>query len=364
MKRWLHVHKWPLWLFELFGSGKSFVANPFIGSRLLNRLGLHVVRLTLAHAVMQFRWFLLRPLLRKDLRDRFQRDGFLVLPDFLPARDFERLRADVAHVGGIAREMTQGDTYTQRILLDDDALTGAAEVRAFVDSRRYRNLLSYVAGKNHPALVYLHRIRNGFRRGGVDPQKSIHSDTFQPHMKAWYYLDDVPMGKGPFNFVPGSHHLTWARLKWEYRKSITTLDHRDGYSEKGSLRVLPEDLKEMGLPAPQALAVKANTLVIGTPNGFHGRGDATPGETRFEIWAYNRRHPFNLLPGFGLGFLGKLECAAMQTWWRRLDRKAAKRGAQATWHLIDRQAVIRADYQTPEGQITSPSRNKKAPATR
>ena len=46
-----HIAAAPLWVIQLLTGAKSFRANRLIGSRTLNRLGLHVTRKAAAHAV-------------------------------------------------------------------------------------------------------------------------------------------------------------------------------------------------------------------------------------------------------------------------------------------------------------------------
>lgn len=58
------VLRLPLWLGELVTGSKSFEANPLIGSRRLNRCGLHVARVTLAHGIMRLRMAMLVPVKR------------------------------------------------------------------------------------------------------------------------------------------------------------------------------------------------------------------------------------------------------------------------------------------------------------
>ena len=116
-------------------------------------------------------------------------------------------------------------------------------------------------------------------------------------MKAWFFLQDVDSSQGPLNYVPGSHRLTLARLRWEYRRSLVAAKLQDGYSEKGSFRADEEDLRQLGLPEPRHFTVSANTLVIADTGGLHRRGAAAPGARRLEIWAYSRLNPFNPWPG-------------------------------------------------------------------
>ena len=86
---WLRA---PLWVAQLATGAKSFVDNPLLGSPSLNRRGLHVARLKLAHRLAWSR----RRRLTRDLpaadREAFDRDGFICIPDFLPAEEFARLR--------------------------------------------------------------------------------------------------------------------------------------------------------------------------------------------------------------------------------------------------------------------------------
>ncbi|RMB12344.1 phytanoyl-CoA dioxygenase family protein [Eilatimonas milleporae] len=329
------IHMWPLWIAGVLGQAKSFRANPVLGSPALNMLGLHVARLLLAHGVMGLRWAMLRPLMPAGQRRAFHRDGYVALPGFLSADEVAAIRAELPDLDGTPRQMVQGDTLTQRILLDRTATRTTPRLRTLLSSRRFLGGLCYAAGKWHRPVFYVQRIRNGARTGGRDPQKTLHSDTFHPSMKAWLFLEDVDAAKGPFTYVPGSHRLTAKRLKWEYGISRRAARLKDGYSEKGSLRADAADLRALDLPPPQALTARAGTLVIANTHGFHGRGQAEDGASRLEIWAYGRHNPFLPLPGFGLMALGRLEDAVLQRYWRYKDRQAAKRGGRATWHPIE-----------------------------
>ncbi|WP_308909019.1 phytanoyl-CoA dioxygenase family protein [Pseudokordiimonas caeni] len=334
MPRILKLHLWPGWLLGLLGEAKSFKANPILGARIPNLLGLHALRVLLSHAATNFRWFILRGRMPKELRARFHRDGFVAVEDFISAETVAAIRADLARGPGEPRQMVQGDTATQRILLDEETLAAAPALAATVTDKRFTDWLAYAGAKATSSILYVQRIRNGSLNGAADPQKVMHSDTFHPTMKAWLFLEDVTPEKGPFTYVRGSAALTWRRLKWEYRRSLVAAKLNDGYSEKGSFRANPEDLAELGLPAPEGLTVKAGTLVIGLTNGFHGRGQAEAGASRLEIWAYSRHNPFNPLPGLPVAAYAKAQNAALKAWWRHQDKKAAARGRRATWHRI------------------------------
>ncbi len=335
MKRIYKIWMWPIWFLALFTQANSFKANPIIGNHTLNRMGLHVVRLVLAHTVMKLRWFLLMGLMGRAERKSFHRDGYLKVEKLLSDAELEALKDEVNGADSPARECIQGDTLTHRIFLDNRTLKKMPVTRRFLSDPEVIDRLMYAAGKNCRPLFYIQAIKNGFGKKGKDPQKNLHADTFHPSMKAWFFLEDVPTSKGPFNFVPGSTRLTWKRIKWEYARSKQAATMQDGYSEKGSFRFNSDDLEALGLPAPEAFTVPANTLVIGNTYGVHCRGQAEAGAKRIEIWAYSRFNPFNPWPGLGLPFYSRIEYSLAKAWWRFQDRQATKRGGYSSWHVID-----------------------------
>jgi hypothetical protein len=324
----------PVWAVQLFGTAKSFRDNPLIGSRFLNRLGLHAARLVAAHAINRVRLGLLSPLAEPDQRRQFRDQGYVVMPNFLLAADFAALEHEVRRARGEVRECIQGDTLTHRILLDDETLAMMPALGHLFARPGFEALLKYCSARLKRPLYYVQSIKNGYVEGPPDPQKTLHSDTFHPTMKAWFFIDGVPPDGGPFTYVPGSHRLTWARLGWEYERSCRAGSLRDGYSEKGSMRATPEDLRALGLPEPVKLAVEPNTLVVADTHGFHCRGPARPRSSRLEIWAYSRTNPFNPLPGFGFKFASRIEYRLAKLYWRWQDERAAKRDTISSWHLV------------------------------
>jgi hypothetical protein len=347
MPKLLKIHLWPLWLLALFTQAKSFRDNPIIGSAMLNRLGLHIARVLAARASARFRWFLLSPLMDKANRRKFHKDGFVIFEGFLSPDDVSALRAEIADYNGEVRQMVQGDTATQRILLDQRAGELLPRTAGHIADKRLRRYLAYAGAKASHSILYVQRIHHGFRTAKADPQKNMHSDTFHPTMKAWLFLEDVPKEKGPFTYVRGSSRLSWKRLKWEYKRSIQAAGMQDKYSEKGSLRAGPDDLAEMGLPAPEGISVKAGTLVIANTNGFHGRGQAEDNASRLELWAYSRHNPFSPWPGLPLDTVLQMKHAVMQWNWKRLDKKASMRNSKASWHKIDAATMVKQYKQTP-----------------
>jgi hypothetical protein len=282
----------PIWTIQLLTGTKSFADNPIIGSAALNRRGLHVRRLLLAHRLATMRRRILAGGIGAEDRAALERDGFLVKPDFLPADLFQDLLAEVKAHRGVGRETLQGDTVTRRIALDPKALARLPAVRKVVELPEFQGITRYVNSFDVEPMFYLQTILTHIRKGPPDPQLKLHSDAFQPSVKAWLFLTDVEERGAPFVFVPGSHKPTKARLAWEKTMSIAVSEDGERLSRRGSFRVDPAELAALDLPPPKAVAVKANTLVVADMFGFHARGISDEPSMRVEIWAYGRHSPF------------------------------------------------------------------------
>ena len=326
----------PIYALQLFTSAKSFRDNPVIGSTLLNRMGLHVIRLVIAAALTKFRYLCLAPLMDKAERKSFNQNGYLLIENFLPQEHFESLDSEVRGMQEVeVRQCVQGDTLTQRVLLNEEVLNAAPSCRKLLSSAEFLNRMKYTSARNNSPIFYVQNVKSNARDADADPQRHLHSDTFHATMKAWLFLDEVGDHNGPFTYVAGSHKLTWKRLKWEYHKSVEGSSQANSYGSRGSLRVADNELEAMGMPAPGLFKVPANTLVIADTHGFHRRGAASEKSNRLEIWAYSRTNPFNPLIGFNLQWYNKLSHKVIDKYLKRQDRIAAGKDMRASWHLID-----------------------------
>jgi hypothetical protein len=311
--------KLPLSAAAVATGAKSFRDNPVIGSPKLNRWGLHVRRVKLAHELAWSRRRRLEHMVSGEDRDAFIRDGFVMRRNFLPPDMFERLRDSVLAYEAPTREMMQGDTITRRIALDATAMDALPEVRALFRRGDWRGLLRYVSSYDQEPLYYIQTILSHVRDAAPDPQTNFHADTFHPSMKAWLFLTDVAEDEGPFVYVPGSHRMTPERLAWEYETSVKAAEASDTYLARGSFRATEADLERMKLKRPKQAAIPANTLIVGDTVGFHARGFSARPSKRVEIWAYSRRNPF--LPFTGLDPLSLPGIAERRIplLWRALD---------------------------------------------
>jgi hypothetical protein len=291
------------WLFApvhaaaLATAAKSFRDNPILGNPSLNRAGLHVKRMRAAAAMAEWRRRRLEDRIGRDDAAAIARDGFVLKPNYLSADAFSALKEEALALAAPAREMLQGDAITRRIALDGEVLGRSPALRAFCTDPRWLGLVCYAGSSSLEPLTYIQTIFSRVRPNALDPQTHLHSDTFHPTVKAWFFLTDVAEDDGPFTYVPGSHRLTDKRIEWEHRMSIGARASNDNETQEGSFRIAESELPSLGLPPPYAFAVPANTLIVADTMGFHRRGRSARASVRVEIWAYGRRNPF--LPWLG-----------------------------------------------------------------
>jgi len=287
-----HAAMAPLWIAQLATGTKSFEHNPLIGSRRLNEWGLHARRVALAYRLANARRRKLADMILGEDREAFERDGFVVRPDFLLPGHFTALLRQIKAYRGPLREISEGDTIMRKIALDGRTLARLPAVVAVLRSPNWRGLIHYVGSRDAEPVVWIQSILRHACAGPADPQTFLHADTFHPTVKAWLFLTDVAENAGPFTYVPGSHRLTAERLAWEQRMSLGARHSYNAEVREGSFRIDPDELPSLRLPQPRSFAVPANTLIVADTFGFHARGPSIGPSLRVEIWAYGRRSPF------------------------------------------------------------------------
>lgn len=287
-----HILRAPFWLAQLATGAKSFRDNPMIGSRCLNRIGLHAFRRRAADALGRHRRRLLASRLGAAEREAFDLQGFVVRRQALDEDVFRALRSEAEGLRVAGREMRQGGTVTRRIGLDRALLTSLPAARSIVEDPSMLGLIHYAASYAGEPTFQIQSVIAETDGGRADPQTQLHADTFHPTAKAWLFLEDVAEDDGPVAYVPGSHRLTAARLDWERQQSLTARDSPDRMHAEGSFRISDADRVALSLPPAVRMAVPANTLVVADTSGFHARSPSRRPSHRVEIYATLRRNPF------------------------------------------------------------------------
>lgn len=330
----------PIWVASVFTQDKFFDRNPVIGNRWLNEHGLHSARVAVAHRLAARRRRRLARGIDTADRERFDRNGFIVKPDFLPAEIFAELRAQVRALRAAAREMTEGDTITRRFALDPATLARVPAARHLLHDRRYRNLIRYAGSSAAAPEFYLQTVLSRARPGPPDPQLRLHADTFHPTVKAWLFLGDIAAEAMPFVYVAGSHRLTPQRLAWQRRLSIEATRSADPETRQGSFRLEPGELAALGLPPPQSIPAAANTLIVADTFGFHARGSSKEPTVRVEIWASGRRNPFVPWCGLDPWSFAPLGLRKPLLYWKSLD-------------LLERLGLARQRWRACAGDVSA-----------
>lgn len=303
-------------MLSLLSRTKSF-RDPWVGHPVLNRRWqLHRRRLLLAESLCRWRRSLRSGSgsgLTEDVVHRLRRDGFVVLENVLPTDAFSALRheAEAAVAAAADRhplpqnqrqgfqpkqpfpggfDRFDGGTLNRFLRLNPE---GFPQAETFCHDRRLSALCREVIGlPMNPRKLELYLTRHGEETRTPDLQKELHRDTFFRAIKFWFFLHPVTPNDGPFEYVPGSHRLTSARLDWEQAKANAAIEHRRPPDASGSFRIQEEDLPALDLPAPVSVSCAANTLVLADVFGFHRRGAAQPGRERLAIYGWNRPYPF------------------------------------------------------------------------
>ncbi len=205
----------PIWMLQLATGAKSFLDNPWIGSRRLNQRGLHVARVRLAAALSAWRRRRLAAMVRPEWRAAFDRDGFVAIPDIIPPAHFAALREAILGYEGPAREMRQGCDHTAHGNRSRHAARHSPTAIRLLERKDILALFHYVASYRITPLHYVQTIVSKTGGNEVDPQETLHADSFHSSLKAWLFLNPVAVEEGPFTYVAGSHRFTPERLARE-----------------------------------------------------------------------------------------------------------------------------------------------------
>ena len=280
------VRKRPSRIVDYLREPRSIV----VGGPFVNQLGLQVFRT----CKDRIAWHARPDYLSEDIRtyhDVMDRDGILVIPDFLPTRDFEQLYAEYkqSRVNPPAngyKEIVFGDNFlADELLVTDRPAQYPAFIRMLRDNILLQKIASAVSRRAmtydpHLSIFHVHKPNPQAPHTDLDYNQFLHSDRHYPFIKCFFYLEDVNEDNAPYTYARGSHRITPARLRYEYAYSLRYARIRKGSYRRSfeqlaadmQLRELAEALMREQALRPEPICGKANTMVISNNQGFHARG--------------------------------------------------------------------------------------------
>ena len=272
----------------LVETGRVVTASKSVDSKLLNAMGVQVVRTLLGRTIYNMRRFPVPSELREQART-LRQEGIVVIRDFLKKERFPALQEECSRLLGSedAPRVVHdhgGATLEQINLLELERREDYPEIFAFFMRPKLQALISVAEKRNvdfFKAHITLERLTK--QRADDDREADLHVDTFFNTHKGWLYLDDVQLENSPFVYVPGSHRLRLSRLRHTYLESLGT--------NQRSRRIPVDELAQHG-DAEELYPCRPNTLVIANTCGYHRRHSGDPGKQRTALHFSFRFNPF------------------------------------------------------------------------
>ena len=267
---------------------RFFSADKTLPSRAMNRMGTQLARMVLARMMHNLRPARVDPSVAEHVAT-LERDGMLMIPDFLPLPAFEALRRSTEEL--CAREQAKVKVVKHGPntlnVISGETVPLVDELSSFYGDPRLPAIFDAVEHRPNIFASHAHRAIERLQQAGsaeqVDPETVLHSDTFFTTHKGWLYLTDVTLDDGPFVFVKRSHLLSRKLLSYAYRESCQ--------QNHGSRRITPQELEDLHLEET-VVTCPRNTFVMANTFGFHRRLRGKPGHERLGLHVSLRANPF------------------------------------------------------------------------
>ncbi len=271
---------------------------PYSESLFLNRLGMQALR-----TFVLYLWRLVRYTSGGHLNEKekeylavLERDGIVVIPNFLSEPDRVRIREEYTKLIPSFKPSYSAVLlpHVERIHADSPLVSDFFRT-TFCENKTIRTIqTAYLKCKyNLPIDPNITRIFclndeeiKSPKNGGTN---NLHIDAPVRTLKAFYYVSDTERKNAALKYCIGSHRRnTFKRQKLEYDMSIRFAKNKGNTSHQGEygddepwVTVTPQEM-EMNTLKESDMEVKANTLVLVDTGGFHRRGESlstTPRET-------------------------------------------------------------------------------------
>lgn len=275
-----------------FLRGLTYATPPYhAGTIIENRAGLQLFR-TVSKFLL---WKSRRRFVTDEIKNYVQimeRDGILVIENFLPENHFSEVSAEFEKANQSVRLAPyKGDADASLYRTQIAAAQSPENFTAIIEHFQENELLQKIAAAvirrkiTKPPEIFLDTYQKLNDRGfDNDIENILHADLHTSTVKMFFYLNDVDEQNGAFVYAKGSHKLTRQRLKYEYELSIRQAQMKRGVkiqdeflARRGSETrntITAEQLDNMKAKETQIRA-RPNTLVVANNMGFHRRGEFT-----------------------------------------------------------------------------------------
>jgi len=264
----------------------------------VNRAGWQVARILPRHLLHAARR---RPRMLgalADQTDAMEKLGILIIPNFLPAAEFARVRAYCERLRDSPTMRREPDREHSGVDWMHGPIGRTDPEGRWVHERIARNPLLFGAvaaitrrrPTRPPQMGYQLLSMRADRSYATDAEAVLHADRHFPTAKAYFSLNGSTQENGAYVWAPGTHRMTIARLRHEYEYSIRqAIFVRRGAQglpagsvEAGMVKIDPEFWQAMGV-REEPILTEPNTMVISNNFGFHRRGHFSPGSVREQI---------------------------------------------------------------------------------
>lgn len=196
-----------------------------------------------------------------SLATRYERDGFVIVPDLFSAEECERLKTEARAV--LDRQAKPGATVMVHVAVVSPVFRSLAEDPRVVEvlSRLMPQGVMFLSDK----IVYKSADKTFATPWHID---FFYWRNTRPKLSVWIPLDDATPGNGTLTVVPGSHKRDWRMVKIGLPSGDFQYEINDGTWRDGDI---------------VTCAIKRGSVIVFSDRLVHGSTRNTAGRDRYAI---------------------------------------------------------------------------------
>ena len=195
------------------------------------------------------------------LSARYDRDGFVVIPDLLSAEECDKLKREARAV--LDHHAKPGSSVYVHVAVVNPAFRALAEDPRIVDA--LRNVMPQGVMFLSDKIVYKAPDRTFPTPWHID---CFYWRNTRPKLSVWIPLDDASAENGTLTVVPGSHKQDWRMVKMGLPRGAFQYEIDGGEWREGDV---------------VTCAIKRGTAIIFSARLVHGSTANTAGKDRYAI---------------------------------------------------------------------------------